>query len=62
MPRKNTHSRVELEGCAGVERSEPGGRAELDAGAGGRAPRGRALRQELVDEAVDRVRSGLPVW
>src|SRR5688572_12249268 len=40
MPTKN-HARIEeFEGRAGVERSEPGGRAELSAGARGRAAEG----------------------
>src|SRR3954447_7926866 len=50
----------ESEGRAGVERSEPGGRAQLDAGARGRAP-DRALREELVDEARERARRGLEI-
>jgi putative transposase len=60
MPTEHTHSRIEeLEGGAGVERSEPEGRAQLDAGGRGRAPGVRALRQELVDEALERARCGL---
>jgi putative transposase len=49
-------------GCAGGERSEPGGRAELLAGgapvAGGRMPGSsrRGLSRELAAEAVDRAR------
>jgi putative transposase len=63
-------SRIELEGSsgrAGVERSEPGGRAQRGAGgapAAGALPpgrRGRELSRELVDEALERVRAGLPV-
>jgi putative transposase len=51
MPTKNTHSSIEIkEGRAGVKRSEPGGRAELDAGARGHAAGG--LSAELVDEAL----------
>jgi putative transposase len=53
---------------AGGERSEPGGRAQRTAGgapaAGGSLPGGRAARElsrELVDEALDRARAGLPV-
>jgi len=49
-------------GGAGVERSEPGGRAQRNAGGGAPAAgplaaggRGRVLAPELVDEAVDRV-------
>jgi putative transposase len=61
MPTKNRIEMEELEGRAGVRRSEPEGRAEFDAGARDRAPGGRALRQELVDEALERARSGLPV-
>src|SRR3954470_10775497 len=65
MPTKKQTGIEELEeGRAGVRRSEPGGRAELDARARGRAPEGRLgreLRQELVDDAMDRVRSGLLV-
>ena len=62
---ENTHSRIgEVEGRAGVERSEPGGRAELVAG-GAPLPGGsrldRELSEELVDQAIDRVRGGLPV-
>jgi putative transposase len=53
-------------GFAGVSRSEPGGRAER--GAGGARSAGatpvvgsrRELSQELVDEALDRVRAGVP--
>ena len=61
----NMHSRIgEVEGRAGVERSEPGGRAELVAG-GAPLPGGsrldRELSEELVDQAIDRVRGGLPV-
>src|SRR5687767_5278271 len=64
MPTKKQIGIEELEGCAAVKRSEPGGRAELDGGARGRVPggpSGRELRQELVDEAIDRVRLGLSV-
>ena len=64
MSAKNRIGIEELEGRAGVKRSEPGGRAELDAGARGGAPGGRLgreLRQELVDEALDRARRGLAV-
>lgn len=43
----------EMEGLAGVQRSEPGGRAQLQAGARGRAA---GLSQGLVDEAVGRAR------
>ena len=79
-----THSRIELEGSrgrAGVERSEPEGRAQGDAGGArpawplpGEARRrlagelldpagggSRGLRDELVEEALERVRLGLPV-
>jgi putative transposase len=55
---------IELdEGFAGVGRSEPGGRVQRDAGgapAAGGLPGGRELSQELVDQALERVRSGLP--
>jgi putative transposase len=62
-----THSRIEsgaAERFAGGERSEPGGRAQRDAGetlrlaAGGArgAARGRELSSELVDDAVNRAR------
>src|SRR4051794_29591901 len=60
MPTKNRISLGELEGLAGVKRSEPGGRAEPGSG----APEGRLgceLREELVDAALDRARRGLPV-
>jgi len=57
-----TENRIEqLEGRADVERSEPGGRAQLGFGARGRDGRGRTLRQELVDEAPDRARRGLEI-
>jgi putative transposase len=62
MPSKNTQIELErVEGrAAGVERSEPGGRAELVAGGGGAAaagPRGRReLPEEVVDDAVNRAR------
>src|SRR5688572_8581723 len=75
-----THSRSELdvlEGRAGVERSEPGGRARGDAGgaspdggvpverlAGAGGGRSRGLPAELVEEALARARlreRGLPV-
>lgn len=65
MSTTNHISIEEIEGRGGVERSEPGGRAELDAAARGRAAGGgrlgRELRQELVDEAVERVRAGMAV-
>jgi putative transposase len=64
MPSKHSIRIEEVEGRAGVERSEPGGRAELDAGARGRALSGRLgreLRQELVEGALDRARRGLAV-
>ena len=64
--RTRTQSRIESEAAerfAGGERSEPGGRAQRDAGetlraaAGGPpAGRGRELSAELVEEAVDRAR------
>ena len=58
------HSIIEqMGGRAGVERNEPGGRVQLNAGARGLAAGGsdRGLRQELVDDAIDRARHGLPV-
>jgi putative transposase len=51
-------------GRAGVERSEPGGRAELVAGGAppsGGSRLGRELSQELVDDALDRVKLGMAV-
>jgi putative transposase len=64
MSTRNEIGIEEMEGRAGVKRSEPGGRAELDAGVRGGAPGGRLgreLRQELVDEAIERARRGLPI-
>lgn len=70
MPTKNTHRRVEieeLEGRAGVERSEPGGRAELDVGARAAAggpslpglPGGGLIeRPDLSDELIDELLAG----
>jgi putative transposase len=66
MPTRN-HSSIEIEqvgGRAGVERSEPGGRAQLDVGARGGAAGGlcaagagrRELPGELVDEALAQAR------
>jgi len=69
MPTKNHISRIEemeeMEARAGVERSEPGGRAELSAGA---APSAGALpglpggglveRPELSDELIDELLGG----
>src|SRR5215210_2689641 len=62
MPTKN-RSIEELSDRAVVERGEPGGRAPFDDGARDRAAGGsdRALRQELVDDAIDRARQGLPI-
>jgi hypothetical protein len=60
MPTKTTQ--IELERgtgrAAGVERSEPGGRAQLVAGGGAAAAvgGGRELSAELVDDAVNRAR------
>lgn len=63
----NTHSRVEeIEGRAGVERSEPGGRVERGAGAAPAAgpprpglPGGGLLeRPELSDELIDELLAG----
>ena len=58
MPSRNRSS-IEIEQAearAGVERSEPGGRAQLDAGATRPAGHGRELPDELVDEALARAR------
>ena len=64
MPIRDHHS-ISLEEFRdrdreGVERSEPGGRAQLDAVARGLAPGGRdrGLRRDLVDDAITRVRAG----
>ena len=58
------HIESEELGHAGVERSEPRGRAQRNAGgatvAGG-LPAGRELSEELVEDALDRLRAGLPV-
>src|SRR6187200_1109939 len=68
MPTEDTHSRIdatEKGARAGVERSEPGGRAELSAGAPRRAPgsvpRGElppAVRDRLSDELIDELLAG----
>ena len=71
MSTKNIRSRIEveeMEGRAGVERSEPGGRAELDAGAraaaGGHPPLpglpggGLVERAGLSDELIDELLAG----
>jgi putative transposase len=65
---EHLESEQELEFPASGERSEPGGRAQRTAGgapgAGGPLPAGRAgreLSRELVAQALDRARSGLPV-
>ena len=60
------NSRVELEQSgsgAAVERSEPGGRAELGGGRGASWPGGPSggLADEVVEEALARVRRGLSV-
>jgi putative transposase len=68
MPTKDTQSRIDANENglrAGVERSEPGGRAELSAGAARRAP-GRgpidelppAVRDRLSDELIDELLAG----
>src|SRR5919107_2388224 len=67
MPTKNRSSMEELEARAGVERSEPGGRAQLDAG-GAPADGARPLpglpgggldeRPELSDELIDELLAG----
>ncbi|MCA1698000.1 MAG: hypothetical protein LC790_03495, partial [Actinobacteria bacterium] len=63
----NMHGRIEeVDGRAGLSRSEPGGRAEREPGGAG-WPGGpvvgsrRELSGELVDEALDRVRAGAPI-
>src|SRR5215217_4382787 len=67
-----THGRIELDAAervAGGERSEPVGRAQRGAGdtlraaEGSGPPRlgGRALSQDLIDEAIDRARLGMAV-
>src|SRR6188472_3541038 len=68
MPTEDTHSRIdatEKGARAGVERSEPGGRAELSAGAPRRAPGSvpggelpPALRDRLSDELIDELLAG----
>jgi putative transposase len=67
MPTENRSRIEELEARAGVERSEPGGRAELDAGgapADGPPPLpglpggGLAERPELSDELIDELLAG----
>ncbi|HEY3191077.1 MAG TPA: IS256 family transposase, partial [Solirubrobacteraceae bacterium] len=59
MPTRNP-SRIEIEheeARAGVERSEPGGRAQLDAGAAAAAGPGRArLSDDVVEAALARAR------
>src|SRR5204863_8225608 len=68
MPTKETQSRIDVSespGRAGVERSEPGGRAERDVGAA-RRPLGSlpvdelplAVRDRLGDELVDELLAG----
>jgi transposase-like protein len=68
MPTKETHSRVDVKegrGRAGVERSEPGGRAERDVGAARRPPGSLPIdelppdvRDRLSDEIVDELLAG----
>jgi len=68
MPTKETQSRIEVKqgsGRAGVERSEPGGRAERDAGATRRSPEPfpvaelpAEVRDRLSDELVDELLAG----
>jgi hypothetical protein len=66
MPTKNHISRIEeMEARAGVERSEPGGRAELSAGAArsagplpGLPGGGLVERPELSDELIDELLGG----
>jgi hypothetical protein len=69
MPRKSTQIELEQfeDRTAGVERSEPGGRAQLVAGGGAAGAGGRGRRElpgDLVEEALARARlreRGLPV-
>jgi putative transposase len=61
MPTENRITIEQLRDRDVVKRSEPGGRAELDDVARGRGRGARALREELVDEALDRARRGLPI-
>src|SRR5215212_8847177 len=68
MPTKETQSRIDVKqgsGRAGVERSEPGGRAERDAGATRRSPEPfpvaelpAEVRDRLSDELVDELLAG----
>ena len=63
MPTKNSIT-MEPRDRDVIERSEPGGRAQLDdvaRGLASGAPGRRQLRQELVDEAIDRARAGVPI-
>jgi hypothetical protein len=64
MPTKKSDSVEGLRGRGVIGRSEPGGRAELDDAVRGLAlggPGGRQLRQELVDDAIERARAGVTV-
>jgi RHS repeat-associated protein len=61
-----TPGEAEIPGLPGVERSEPAGRAQRGAGEGafaeGLGPaRRRELSGELIEDALDRARSGLPI-
>jgi putative transposase len=62
MPTKNHISRIEeMEARAGVERSEPGGRAELSAGGAplpGLPGGGLVERPDLTDELIDELLAG----
>jgi putative transposase len=68
MPTEDKHSRTDVtkqRARAGVERSEPGGRAELSAGASRRAPGPvpvddlpAAVRDRLSDELIDELLAG----
>jgi putative transposase len=67
MPTKDTQSRIDVRengARAGVERSEPGGRAELSAGAARRVPGMPAdelppgVRDRLSDELIDELLAG----
>jgi hypothetical protein len=67
MPTKDTQSRIDVEearGRAGVERSEPGGRAQRDVGAARRlggpplAELAPEVRDRLSDELIDELLAG----
>jgi hypothetical protein len=50
----------QIQGLADVSRSEPRGRAQRNAGGAPAAGRGWALPGELAEQALERVRAGLP--